>query len=479
LTIPSSLAGSVDGVIGLDQSYELVHPDSVSDAPPSAAFLNAPPCSTYWDQTLSSGLPQMFADQPWAPCGYTPPQLRGAYEGGSNLTGARQTVAIIDAYASPTIFQDAQTYSQNHDPGNVLTQNQFQQVVAPGTFRRPENNKQDPQGWYGEETLDVEAVHAMAPGADIVFVGAPNNYQDLDAALNHVVDRHLADVVTNSYGFIGEAVPPGFIIPYNQTLLQGALEGISILFSSGDSGDETINGIPPSPDWSASDPWVTAVGGTSLEVGSSDNYLAEFGWSTFKYSYDSSNDAWNPLGFVYGSGGGVSNIFAEPSYQSGAGIDSSSFGFGRSGRVVPDVSMVGDPNTGMLVGQTQTFPDGSVAYSEYRIGGTSLASPLFAGILAVVNQSRMNAGDPSIGFANPALYGAPASAYNDIADPMSPTTGVARNDFANSVDSSDGVVTSLRALGWEGQTIHATIGYDDMTGLGTPNGTAFINALTP
>ena len=109
-------------------------------------------------------------------------------------------MAIIDAYASPTIVQDVNQWSTNRGLP-TFNGSQFPQVVAPGTFRRPQNKKQDPQGWYGEETLDIEAVHGMAPAANIVYVGAPNNYQDLDAALNHVVDRHLAQIVTNSYGF--------------------------------------------------------------------------------------------------------------------------------------------------------------------------------------------------------------------------------------------------------------------------------------
>ena len=100
----------------------------------------------------------------------------------SSTTGSGVTVAIVDAYASPTIFNDAHQYSVNHDPLHELTQSQFSQVVAPGTYRRPENPRQDPQGWYGEESLDVEAVHGMAPDAKIVYVGSPNNYRDLDAA---------------------------------------------------------------------------------------------------------------------------------------------------------------------------------------------------------------------------------------------------------------------------------------------------------
>lgn len=89
--------------------------------------------------------------------------------------------------------------------------------------------------WYGEETLDVETVHGMAPGANIVYVGAPNSFQDLDAALNNVVDKHLAQIVTNSYGFDAELLALGFIKPYEDTILQGAIEGIGIYFSSGDN----------------------------------------------------------------------------------------------------------------------------------------------------------------------------------------------------------------------------------------------------
>ena len=99
--------------------------------------------------------------------------------------------------------------------------------------------QQDPQGWYGEETLDVEAVHGMAPAAKIVFVGAPNNYRDLDAAMNHVVDQRLAQIVTNSYGYPTELLPPGYVKPFEDTLIQAAIEGIGVYFSSGDNGDES------------------------------------------------------------------------------------------------------------------------------------------------------------------------------------------------------------------------------------------------
>jgi len=192
ISVPSSLAGTVDAVMGLDQSSALVHTDHVvADAPPSAGFRNARPCSAYWgEQQTGSNVPKFEGSQLYyAPCGYVSSQLRGAYGLTGAGDGSGQTVAIIDAYASPTILQDANEYSSRHGLP-AFKGNQFSQVVAPGTMRRPENPRQDPQGWYGEETLDVEAVHSMAPGANIVYVGAPNNYQDLDAALNHVVDRH-------------------------------------------------------------------------------------------------------------------------------------------------------------------------------------------------------------------------------------------------------------------------------------------------
>src|SRR5947199_8492358 len=161
---------------------------------------------------------------------------------------------------------------------------QFTQVWPPGIFNKPQNNSQNPQGWYGEETLDVEAVHGMAPAAKIVYVGASNNYQDLDAAMNHVVDRHLAQIVTNSYGFNTELLPAGFVKPFEDTLIQAAIEGIGVYFSSGDNGDETsVQGFATT-DWPASSPWVTAVGGTSLGLSSSKTRVLEPGWGTSTYN---------------------------------------------------------------------------------------------------------------------------------------------------------------------------------------------------
>ena len=477
LSVPASLGGTVQGVLGIDQSSSLVHTDR-ADAPPSPGFRNAPPCSEFWAQKLATDQPPyQGAFQPYAPCGYTPPQLEGAYGLSGPIAngndGSGQTVAIIDAYASPTIVQDANEYSSRHGLPQFGS-HQFSQVVAPGTYKRAENPRQDPQGWWGEETLDVEAVHTTAPGAKIVYVGAPNNYQDLDAALNHVVDRHLASIVTNSYGWSTELLPKGYIKPYEDTMIQAVAEGIGLYFSSGDDGDEIANMGYRTVDWPASSPWVTAVGGTSLAVGAANDYVGETGWSTGKAVLDGKG-GWTDPAFLYGAGGGTSRLFPQPAYQAGVVPDSIAQSNGGSfkGRAVPDVGMLADPNTGMLVGQTQTFSDGTY-YDEYRIGGTSLASPLFAGTMALADQK---AGAPH-GFANPALYAAAGTdAFNDVSGDMPDgTKAVVRNDYVNGENDSDGTVTSLRTLNFP-TTISVQPDYDDVTGNGTPNGARFLSAL--
>ncbi|MDB6160670.1 MAG: serine protease [Gammaproteobacteria bacterium] len=462
LSIPSSLATTVKAVVGLDQSYQFVQTYHRLDtnAPPAAGFRNAPPLSTFWAQVLSPyAFPAGFTSGslpsvPWTVKGYTPDQIKAAY-GISGYDGAGQTVAIIDAYASPTILQDVNQWSVNRGLP-TMNPSQLVQVVPPGIYKRPENPQQDPQGWYGEETLDVEAVHGMAPAAKIVYVGAPNNRQDLDAAMNHVVDQRLAQIVTNSYGFgTTELLPPGYVKPMEDTLIQAAIEGIGVYFSSGDNGDESSSFGFATTDWPASSPWVTAVGGTSLGIDSSNQRAVETGWGTSNYNCNSTTLACTRTGWLYGAGGGVSVVFAEPWYQQMAGLT-------LSGRGLPDVAALADPQTGLLVGQTQAFPNGNY-YDEYRIGGTSLASPIFAGIMAVADQK---AGHPH-GFANPLIYDNPAAFY----DILPVKTAVARRNYNNGVDASSGTADRLRTFDdYSGSpSQHTNQGWDNVTGLGTPN----------
>jgi subtilase family serine protease len=498
LQIPAGLAGTIAGVLGIDQSESLFRTFNAPEpnAPPAGGFRNAPPCSAYWAEkttantTVGSGvyLPDYDgSERPFAPCGYAGAQLQGAYgldaQIAAGYNGRGTTVAIIDAYASPTIEFDANHYFALHGLP-VFEPGQFTQIVAPGIYRFPEGPVQHPQGWYGEETLDVEAVHTMAPGAKIVYVGSPNNFRDLDAALNHVVATRLATIVTNSYGFSTELLPPGYVQPVEDTLIQAAAEGIGVYFSSGDNGDETLGLATRTAtvDWPAASPWVTAVGGTSLAVGAANNYLFETGWGTSRNRLDNGSKkcsglltatpVWCPIEkevYLYGSGGGTSRIFAQPDYQAGVVPNALATRWSTTpARVVPDISAVGDPNTGMLVGQTQHFTDCASCYGEFRLGGTSLSSPLMAGMMAVAQQRKGSV----IGFANPALY-AISSGYNDIVDPAA-TVAVVRVDYVNSENATGGLLYSVRRMNvtW---TLHTVAGYDDVTGLGTPTAGFFTN----
>ena len=474
ITVPASVGALISGAGGLDESARLVQLNHVVDkhAPPSAGFRNAPPLSTYWAQHISpysapAGYTDLGSPVPWTVRGYKPQQIKGAYglsgySGGgkamiAEFEDAGQTVAVIDAYASPTILHDVNQWSINRGLP-TMTSSQLVQVVAPGTYRRPQNPAQDPQGWYGEETLDIEAVHGMAPAAKIVFVGAPNNYRDLDAALNHVVDRRLARIVTNSYGFPTELLPRGYVKPVEDTLIQAAIEGIGVYFSSGDDGDNTIDLGFATASWPAVSPWVTAVGGTALGIDANNDRAVETGWGTSDYLCNSTTHACTRTSLLYGSGGGVSVIFGKPSYQSAVP---------GSGRHFPDVAALGDPQTGLLVGQTQSFPDGNY-YDEYRIGGTSLSSPIFAGLMALLDQKS---GSPH-GFANPLFY-SHAGVFYDV---LSVKTAVARRNYNNSVDASDGTTDRLRTFDdYSGSpTQHTNAGWDNVTGLGTPT-SSFLN----
>jgi subtilase family serine protease len=479
--VPADLAGTVTSVAGLDGGDDLVHPNAIvgdsatPDAPPAPASVNAGPCSSYWSEKVATDLPPANgAPAPWIPCGWTPSQLQSAYgvDGpiSHGLDGRGQSVAIVDAFASPTIARDASTYSARHG----LPPIELREVVPPGLYNAPETPTSDPQGWYGEETLDVEAVHAMAPRAQVVYVaGADDSDRALDAAVNRVVDRHLAQIVTNSYGNLGELLPPDVAASYQETFVAAAIEGIGVYFSSGDSGDDVAATGTRQTDFPASSPWVTAVGGTSLAIGRQGQYLFETGWGTARSTL--ANGAWTPPppgDFLYGAGGGTSRLFAEPWYQQGVVPDTVANAYGTPGRAVPDVAADGDPDTGFLEGQTQTFPDGSVRYGEYRIGGTSLSSPLLAGVMALADQA---AGAPH-GFANPRFYRLGGSgATHDVTPPAAPIA-VARDDYANGVDASEGTTTSLRSFDLDSSLPTAT-GWDQATGIGSPAGLSFLSAL--
>ncbi len=475
LSVPAEIGGLISGVAGIDDARSLMKPRTAgqtpSVAPPSTGFRNAPPCSAYWAQkrdTTDPAYPGYRNPLPYAPCGYTPPQLRDAY-GLSSLTaqgkdGRGTTVAIIDAFASPTLYADAAEYARRNDPGHPLHAGQFHELVL------PENADQEEvcgaSDWYGEQSLDVEAVHAMAPGANVLYVGASDcNDPSLIVALNAVVSRNLAQVVSNSYGDFGEDVPAGEVPAYQAVAIEAALQGIGLYFSSGDDADEVANLGSPQADFPGTVPWLTAVGGTSVGIGKSGKRILETGWENG--ISELAGSVWDPAPpgeYLYGSGGGTSTLFAEPAYQKGVVPDllaRENQSGGRRGRVVPDISMVGDPNTGMLIGQTQTFSDG-VYYDQYRVGGTSLSSPLLAGYIAVGDQLSGH----RHGFINPAIYR--IGVGGPIKDVTHETGADVRVDFVNGENATDGLDTSVRTFDFPNLTIHTTTGYDNVTGLGTP-----------
>jgi subtilase family serine protease len=486
-TAPAGVAGDVLSVAGLDTATHNMKPADTLP-PPGPNYWVAPPCSNYYGQEIASNQPSAYGHkQPWTNCGYTQRQIRGAYHvSQSGMTGSGQTVAIVDAYASPTMPADANQFAavtgdRPFRPG------QYKQYLAP-VFTQTGPNQCDAQGWYGEETLDIESVHGQAPDANVVFVGAAScDDSDLLAAEALIVDNHLASIVSNSWG---EPFDTATLVGvYNEVFLAGAAEGIGFFFSSGDSGYESPAEDPGSNqiqvDWPTSSPYVTSVGGTSLAIGQFNNYEFETSWGTLLDPLAANGKSWKypppglyPDYYDGSSGGGVSTVFNQPFYQKGVVPYrlATSLPNGTTSpvpmRVVPDVSALADPSTGMLVGQTTLQPNGTTyAFSLSRIGGTSVACPTFAGIEADAQQA---AGHP-LGFANPAIYQRyGTSAFHDVTNhPLGPGyLAEVRNNYTNPYTKTGPLITYLRTLGIDGEgaaALPAVKGYDDSTGVGSPN----------
>ena len=391
-------------------------------------------CSEWYGQDLATSAPP-YGDYPYplayTPCGYHPAQLRQAYgieslvRGGNDGTG--QKIAIVDAFTPPTLVEDAQTYFANNDSDYPLATSQVTLLQGPGTLGTID------KGWYGESSLDVEAVHAMAPGADIVYMGAVSaNDADLIAAVNTIVTGHLASLISNSYD--GLELQTNDFTAWESMAIQAGLKGIGLYFASGDNGDEsTSNSGAATVDFPASLTEVTAVGGTSLALGADGQTLFQVGWETGASNLqapdagvDDGGDAGQvyvpgpPGAYRYGAGGGVSVVYLQPTWQKGIVPASLSTFLNAVDRTVPDVAMDADPNTGYIIGMTSPR---SKTYSESAIGGTSLATPLFTATMALAQQYA----GKTFGQANAALYKASKkSAFTDVA-PGEPRGGLLRH----------------------------------------------------
>lgn len=476
--LPAKASAEVAG-ISVDQGSLLTHPDFQTPdggnvATPAAAAkfkasqkakANTTPstaCSNYFGEN-SDSVPSAYGKStyPTYICGYTPSQIQSAYgrtaltKAGKTADGKGQTVAIIDAYGSPTMLKDINTYSKTYGLPTMTKTTYKEMVPNKSAFTDEDLCGGGPAGWQGEQALDVAAVHGTAPGANILYVGGTNCGGGLDVAMSKILDNKLANIVSNSYGDVGEALPASTMFGQVNLQLQAAGEGIGLYFSSGDNGDESGQLPYTSPDFPASSPWVTAVGGTSLAVAKSGAYVFETGWGSSRAQIVNGAYA-QALPGIYrgGAGGGVSAVFAQPSYQ--AGVVPNSLAWGR--RVSPDISALADPYTGYVIGISPINDNAAMTTDPYTVetyGGTSLASPLTAGQVAVAQQVSGKV----VGWANPLIYKASkAGVFTDVVPPVktqalaftSPSTG---NKYLITLNTDTSLTTAK--------------GYDDVTGVGS------------
>ncbi|MCY2924072.1 MAG: hypothetical protein NT031_01295, partial [Planctomycetota bacterium] len=333
-----------------------------------------------------------------AATGLSPTALRSAYGidsisfNGIVGDGTGQTIAIVDAYDAPTIAADLHAFDLRFglpDPPSLTKIGQTGTSTLPG---------RDPSGrgnsWAVETSLDVEWAHVVAPNAKIVLVEARSaSYTDLFAAINTARRYTGVSVVSMSWGgteFSGQgSYDTYFSTPTGHT-------GVTFVASSGDSGAYN-SGTSLSVSYPAASPNVLSVGGTYLTVDSAGNYVSESGWG-----YGASS------GTSGGSGGGISSYTSEPSWQRGLVSQTT------TRRALPDVAMVADPRSGVPVYDSYDF---GTATPWLQVGGTSLAAPLWAGLVSIVDQGRVLAGKTTLDGATqtlPAIYALPASDFHDI-----------------------------------------------------------------
>jgi len=362
-----------------------------------------------------------------SPMGLTPDQLRGAYGidhvmfGSVHGDGTGQTIAIVDAFDAPTIVADLATFNATFNlPSCTLT-------IIPqqgATTLPPPDTANQGNSWALETSLDVEWAHAVAPAASILLVEATSNLMtDLFTAVDTARKYPGVSVVSMSWGlgeFYGNQTT-------NDTYLAtpSGHTGVTFVAASGDDGAYDYQTTRKDVIYPAASAHVLAVGGTTLSVDANGNYVSEAGWGDGTQS-----------GYLGGSGGGRSGDVRQPSFQVGTVPDSMAKSGRRNWRTVPDVAMDADPGTGVAVIDTWDF---GADTPWWQIGGTSLAAPVWAGLISLADQGRVLAGMSTLDGPTQTLsmiYSLPAGDFNDI------TTG--NNGFA------------------------AGTGYDMVTGRGTP-----------
>jgi kumamolisin len=395
--IPADLEGVVEGVFGLD---------------------NRPFARPHKARRRSSATAQFP--------GFQPPQVAQFYSFPEGLDGTGQTIGIIELGGG---FRPADLTAYFNQIGVPVPH------VTAVSVDHGRNAPSTPDSADGEVMLDIEVAASVAPKAKIVvyFTAGASDRDFLDAITTAVHDAaNNPSVISISWGGPEEAATSSFQQQFDEVLQSAASLGVTVTVASGDSGaaDEGPNewdGVAHA-DFPASSPFALACGGTRITV-AGNAITAESTWN--QNAADTQEDSFGA------SGGGVSAVFPLPSYQQTAGVPVS-VSTGNPGRGVPDVSGDADPASGYLV---------RVDGQEFPIGGTSAVAPLWAGLIALCNQSLAR----RVGFINPILYANP-SAFNDI------TSG------SNRVGPNE--------VGYD-----ARPGWDACTGLGSPIGRKVLAAL--
>jgi subtilase family serine protease len=418
-------------------------------------------------------------------CGYSPSNLYGAYNlnglYAEGYTGTGQTIVIIDWCGSPTILADGNAFSKKFGLPK-LTSSNFNIIEVP--------TQSQCAGTDPEINLDVEWAHAIAPGANIDLVVPPTpSLQDIDDAWFYAINYGLGNVISGSYGTPEYFVPDTELDKENLIAEIGAVSGIASNFASGDDGNFTTSFIPATVSVPADLSYVTGVGGVSLALNSDNSIAFQTGWETHEsllIEAGTINDPPQPLnfyGFAGGAGGGPSAFFAKPSFQKGVP--------GKF-RQVPDISWLADPFTGVVILISE--PDQVPAQVWYAIGGTSVSTPTFSALWAIANQEAGTA----LGQAAPYLYTMPSTTITDVV-PFNPGNNVTaviedsksvthRYNASQTLEVQEPLFGQFYSAMWnlpgsedtvntisfgEDYYLRPKVGWDNVTGVGTPNAQAF------
>jgi subtilase family serine protease len=440
-------------------------------------------------------------------CGYDATEMQQAYGldklYNRNLDGTGQTIMIVDAFGSNTIVNDANLFSSlNGLP--ALTPSNFAIFTPNGSATCTATNGCIDGNWQFETTLDVEWAHAIAPGANIVLVlGADNSFTNLDIANLFAIENGFGNVLSNSFGIpevaLVQFLPSELVVENGISEIAAAL-GISHQVSTGDAGDNLafdnanfgINSV--SAGANADSPFVTAIGGTSAFLDSKNNIKLQTGWGLnfVRIANPTPNPPTIPplfFGFQGGSGGGASIVYHKPKFQKH---------LPGKFRQTPDISMNADPETGVEIIVTPDSVPGDPVFVEV-FGGTSLSCPMFSAFWAIANQA---AGGGPLGQAAPILYELPDDAIRDvnvrlvdtlfnvsgvILNPPNPPTFESAAALAQPLENTKLFVSALfqssSSTRWDvftfgtDSSLTTGPGWDNVTGLGTPNGERFVDEV--